>query len=224
MGKSRNHYDVLGVRPGADIAVIKKEYLKKARLLHPDNNLRLTQQELKRRERDMKDLNAAWTIISNPEKRNNYDQTLNRKNQEDTFREANRKISQEFLEEEYIAKPQKPSVASQDEMELRGFAKLMKPLPLFIMMALIVGAVLIGFLIGGNTGDSTPSNGYTPEISGQEPKLCIDLAPVQEVPCDGRQDANVWEIIGVNDKCSSGFSYEYRSQIGGGYCVTYRNQ
>ena len=77
MGKSKNHYDVLGVRPGADIAVIKKEYLKKARLLHPDNNLRLTQQELKRRERDMKDLNAAWTIISNPEKRNNYDQTFN---------------------------------------------------------------------------------------------------------------------------------------------------
>ncbi len=69
MPRSKNYYDILGVDANADLSVIKKEYVKKARLLHPDNYQDLSKSELEIREKQMKDLNGAWSIISNPEKR-----------------------------------------------------------------------------------------------------------------------------------------------------------
>ena len=217
----KNHYETLGVDPKAEPDVVKREYLKKARLLHPDNNSGLTELELEKREREMKDINVAWNIISNPDKRKEYDESFNKGIMEDALRQTNRKITQEFLIAQEPREDRKTKVASLKEMEIRGFAKLMKPLPLFLLLFLVVAVVIAGFVIGGD-GNTTKSNAvYVPEVSDETPKLCIDIAPVEEVPCDGREDASVWEIVGVNEKCSSGLSYEYRSQIGGGYCVAY---
>ncbi|MEG3586637.1 MAG: J domain-containing protein [Actinomycetota bacterium] len=224
MPRSKNHYEILGVDHNADLTVIKKEYLKKARLLHPDNHPELTRSELEKREQEMKDLNAAWSTISNHEKRKKYDASLDMRISSDELRQTSRRISEELLAEEESKQIRITRVASLEEMEIRGFAKLMKPIPLLILLVLLTGTIVIGFIIGGNTSSTNPKVQYVPGTVSGEPKLCIDIAPVEEVPCDGREDASVWEIIGANEKCSSGLIYEYRSQIGGGYCVTYSRQ
>ena len=224
MPRSKSYYEILGVDANADLGVIKKEYVKKARLLHPDNYPDLTQSELEIREKKMKDLNVAWSIISNPEKRKKYDSSQNTVIIEDQLLQASRRASEEFVAEDKPPHMQVSQIASREEMEIRGFAKLMKPLPLFCLVILIVGAIIAGFVVGGSADSGNLKSQYMPEEGDLKPKLCIDIAPVEEVPCDGREDASVWEIIGANEKCSSGLSYEYRSQIGGGYCVLYRTK
>jgi len=61
-----NHYDLLGVKPGAGAAEIKKAFRKKAKLLHPD--IAGTSHA-----EAMRKLIAAYEALSNLEKRFEYD-------------------------------------------------------------------------------------------------------------------------------------------------------
>ena len=72
----KTHYEVLGVNPQAEIPQIKKAYLQRARLLHPDNNRGLSKSESQRRSREMQELNGAWDVISDETKRRRYDEQL----------------------------------------------------------------------------------------------------------------------------------------------------
>ena len=62
------HYDVLGVRPDADPAELRRAYLALARTHHPD-----------RRGGDparMRAINDAWATLGDPDRRRSYDVTL----------------------------------------------------------------------------------------------------------------------------------------------------
>lgn len=64
----RDYYAVLGVDKSADAAAIKKAFRKLARKYHPD-----VSKEADAEER-MKELNEAFAVLSDPEKREAYDQ------------------------------------------------------------------------------------------------------------------------------------------------------
>ena len=64
----RDYYDILGVPRSASQADIKKAFRKLARAHHPDRN-----QGDKSAEKRFKDLNEANTVLSDPEKRKQYD-------------------------------------------------------------------------------------------------------------------------------------------------------
>src|ERR1700756_5577503 len=65
----RDYYDVLGVTKGADAEEIKKAYRKMAIKYHPDKN-----QGDKEAEEKFKEAAEAYEVLSNPEKRQRYDQ------------------------------------------------------------------------------------------------------------------------------------------------------
>ncbi|MDO3642669.1 MAG: molecular chaperone DnaJ [Mucilaginibacter sp.] len=65
----RDYYDVLGVAKGADADEIKKAYRKMAIKYHPDKN-----QGDKAAEDKFKEAAEAYEVLSNPEKRQRYDQ------------------------------------------------------------------------------------------------------------------------------------------------------
>jgi curved DNA-binding protein len=67
--KFRDYYEVLGVARTASADEIKKAYRKLARKYHPDVNTRD-----KTAEEKFKELNEAYEVLSDPEKRNRYDQ------------------------------------------------------------------------------------------------------------------------------------------------------
>lgn len=84
----KDYYDVLGVAREADAAQIKKAYRKKAVELHPDKNPDDPQAEER-----FKDLNEAYAVLSDQDKRTHYDrfghqQFHQRFSAEDIFRGA----------------------------------------------------------------------------------------------------------------------------------------
>ena len=68
--KPRDLYEILGVNENATDDEIKKAYKKLARQYHPD----LNQDDREGAERKMKELNVAYEILKDPEKRARYDQ------------------------------------------------------------------------------------------------------------------------------------------------------
>ncbi|MBR3630270.1 MAG: J domain-containing protein, partial [Oscillospiraceae bacterium] len=70
MADKRDYYEVLGLQRGASEDEIKKAYRKMARENHPD----LHPDKVEECEEKMKEINEAYSVLSDPEKRQRYDQ------------------------------------------------------------------------------------------------------------------------------------------------------
>jgi DnaJ-class molecular chaperone len=68
MPTKRDYYDILGVSKDASEADIKKAYRQKALKFHPDKN------KSKDAEKKFKEVNEAYEVLSNPQKKQAYDQ------------------------------------------------------------------------------------------------------------------------------------------------------
>src|SRR5947208_1307781 len=69
----KNYYNVLGVSENASGAEIKAAYRKAALKWHPDRWTSKSEKERKQAEEMMKEINEAYGVLNNPEKRQNYD-------------------------------------------------------------------------------------------------------------------------------------------------------
>lgn len=63
-----NLYTVLGVESDAPLAAIKKEYRRLSKIYHPDN-------QKTGDEKSFREINEAWKVLSDPERRKRYDET-----------------------------------------------------------------------------------------------------------------------------------------------------
>ena len=69
MADKRDYYEVLGVDKNADEATLKKAYRQLAKKYHPDTNPGDKEAEAK-----FKEASEAYAVLSDPEKRQKYDQ------------------------------------------------------------------------------------------------------------------------------------------------------
>jgi hypothetical protein len=72
----RSHYQVLGVAPGATTQQIRDAHRQLARMLHPDRLSDASDAERRLAERRMREVNVAWTTLSDPARRTDYDRQL----------------------------------------------------------------------------------------------------------------------------------------------------
>jgi len=73
-----NHYEVLGVPMGADPAEIRRAYLRLARRHHPDRNVSADAATQGRARLKMAEVNAAWAVLGDPDRRRHYDEDVRR--------------------------------------------------------------------------------------------------------------------------------------------------
>lgn len=66
---SKDYYEVLGLQKGASEDEIKRAFRKLAIKYHPDKNQGNTEAEAK-----FKEINEAYQVLSDPEKKARYDQ------------------------------------------------------------------------------------------------------------------------------------------------------
>jgi len=71
-GKIVNYYEMLGVDPQADSAEIKRAYYNQLKIWHPDKNA----ERLAEAEETTKILNQAYSVLSDSERRKQYDRML----------------------------------------------------------------------------------------------------------------------------------------------------
>lgn len=72
----RTHYQVLGVEPSASAAEIRQAYRHLAYRLHPDRQAGASAAEHSLAERRMREVNVAWTTLSDARRRTDYDRTI----------------------------------------------------------------------------------------------------------------------------------------------------
>lgn len=72
MSANETYYEILGVEQDVDISVIKKAYRKLILKYHPDRN----QDNRELAEEMTKKINEAYEVLSNEEKRREYDEKL----------------------------------------------------------------------------------------------------------------------------------------------------
>jgi hypothetical protein len=68
------HYELLGVSPDSGTEEIRRAYLRRARVHHPD--LVATPEARAAAERTMQEINGAWRVLSDPARRSAYDRSL----------------------------------------------------------------------------------------------------------------------------------------------------
>jgi hypothetical protein len=68
-----DHYGVLGVPPNASAAEIRQAYLRLAREHHPDRHLGAPAPVRTRHEKAMREVNAAWAVLGDVQRRRRYD-------------------------------------------------------------------------------------------------------------------------------------------------------
>jgi hypothetical protein len=69
-----DHYRVLGVSPKASAAEIRQAYLRCAREHHPDRHLGAAATVRSRHEQAMREINAAWSVLGDVQRRRRYDE------------------------------------------------------------------------------------------------------------------------------------------------------
>lgn len=74
-GPPSDPYQVLGVAPGASAAEVRRAYVAQARRFHPDAHAGRSPAERAHAERRMRDVNAAWSTLSDPARRRRHDAT-----------------------------------------------------------------------------------------------------------------------------------------------------
>ncbi|MBF0485553.1 MAG: molecular chaperone DnaJ [Candidatus Omnitrophica bacterium] len=67
----KDYYEILGIKKDADVAEVKKAYRQLAMRYHPD---RVEEKEKKQAEEKFKEISEAYGVLSDPKKRQTYDQ------------------------------------------------------------------------------------------------------------------------------------------------------
>ncbi len=73
MLESNDYYDILGISPNASLIQIKEAYIYKVNILHPDRLGAMPERIRIKAEEEIKKVNEAYTVLSSPGKKKQYD-------------------------------------------------------------------------------------------------------------------------------------------------------
>ena len=222
MGERKTFYQILGVPENAKPEEILAAYLAKARKLHPDNFRNASKRDQARSEELMRELNQAWSTLSNREKRSKYDlKLISEKSYNRSYQSSNRTSYQEWTAEP-TPKKATPRFATREEMEITWFAKIVRPIPLALIL---VGVIVVAVIASLGIGNNDDSNRSVPVVRPTDPVLgCMNTGTggkAESVPCvSGDFDATIYRIVPAGEECPNDLEAVYagNSEM---FCVFY---
>ncbi len=220
MGKEATYYQILGVSPSAKHEEIRAAYLAKARKLHPDNFQNAPKREQSRSEELMRELNQAWSTLSNKEKRSKYDLKISTEKSDNRSYPSFDGGSYEEWTPEPTPERTTPRYATEEEMELTWFAKLVRPFPLVLILVGVVAVAIIAS-IGIDNKDASNRPGPDVRPTGQ-PIDCMNYvagSKGERVKCvSGEYDAIIYRIVPTGEECPKDLKEVYKGD-GEMFCV-----
>jgi hypothetical protein len=178
-------YELLDVDPGASTAEVRAAYLVKARALHPDRHGGGSASEMAVAQRRMQEVNAAWTVLSDPRARRQYDESLrDRVNRSGPAAGATPGSHAQAVPWEPVElAPRAPASA---------IVQLIRIGPVMLLLA-VLGAIFVftAFAMGGSSVDIPPFRGDDGPSTGD----CIEVgAQIDVVSCDGPNSGRITAV------------------------------
>ncbi len=218
------HYDTLGVQPSATAQEIRKAYLRRARALHPDRQQGRSPADARRAEEAMRQVNVAWNVLSDNQKRSDYDDRLLPKSSAQrsttTTRQnghrpsSPRRPAQSKTSRASTARPASSSKThgetlgrSIDDEPGDGSVSVLASLPVLIIVGIALGILLVTAF--GNQDDTTDNREIVPQLDSQlrDQNCFIFLANggLQQESCSGgRAEAEVVAVVPDPGNCPAG--------------------
>jgi hypothetical protein len=191
------HYERLGVAPDAGPDEIRRAYRLAARDAHPDRHGDASAAR-------MAAVNEAWHVLGDAERRRRYDASL-RASASSGAASADR-VAADRARTSPMAEYRVPASVEPARFPWRFMG---------VLLALGVGFVLVGVILGGDQEPAAPDNILRPGD-------CVTLSPTleaAEVRCDGPHDATVQVLVPFDQTCPTG-TEPYRDRQGmGTACV-----
>ena len=210
----RTHYEVLGVSSRASAPQVRAAHRQLAQLLHPDRQAGASAAERALAERRMREVNAAWTVLSDPERRRRYDESLRaptsgRSSGSSTSGSAGtgppRSEPQFDDPDEYWAQRRAAEI-DPDEPELHPVQFwLLRRGP--IVAALIVAAILfVGTAVAGSGGgvDSAPPSTAVPIDANGGCVAILNNGQAYRVSCAGPNAGRIDRVVPLAQSCPEG--------------------
>lgn len=196
MQRRTTHYDVLGVATTADTAEVRRAYLARARLLHPDRSSGMPAATAAERSRAMQDVNEAWRVLRAPASRAAYDARLagpsgpRRPNGAGPAR-----------------RPPGPDVDldprpyyERPEGMVDPSASIIRSLPWMVVLV-VLGAIFVFTAFAGGGGGGPRSRPSSSDLVGR----CVQSQQgigVVAVPCDGPSEGRVDLVVSRQSQCA----------------------
>ncbi len=195
---SPSHYETLGVAPTADAPSLRAAYLAKARVHHPDRHVDSPPLTRERAARTMREVNAAWSVLSDPEARRRYDGTIaatrarvTEQTRPPTGRAAPPPTGR-------AAAPAATARSHGDTEDLLG--RGLRLVPAAALLFLLLGIVIFtAFAAAG--GDDAPTTTVAPGTLAAGMCLRVDRV-LTVVDCRDQHDAIVASVVGIGRGCS----------------------
>ena len=187
----KDYYEILQVHPKASLDVIKKAYITLAKKYHPDT----TELDAETAQKMMKDLNEAYSVLSDASRRAAYDQNLNNQRKSQGSSRNEEKKREEEKEKEHF-QHHYTTTTNEEPPQNEEPSKNNKWLYIGI-----VAAVIIGFFFFGGGTRSRPSNttNTTKATNNVQQSVPVPTAPVYITKYVNSYDVNVRQDPSTNN-------------------------
>ena len=189
------HYDRLGSSPTASTDELRQAYRGLAQRLHPDRQVGATPAERALAERRMREVNQAWEVLRDPERRRRYDEAR--------LGSARRPAAPVRPNAAAVAPSAEPDDDLVDVAPAHGVAAgLFRHLPWVLLVVLFVG-IFIFSAYASNPGKRS----VIPTTTVVQAGSCVDVVAgpsTTVVPCSGPHDLRIELRVEQASLCPAG--------------------